>query len=59
MEFHSDTPDMFVEKLFLPLFLAVEGLGKRLRWLQHGNIHLYVLYVAATLIVLLVWKVAG
>jgi hypothetical protein len=27
-----------------------------LRWLQHGRVHLYVLYVAATLLVLLLWK---
>ena len=28
----------------------------RLRWLQHGKVQLYVLYIAVTLIVLLVWK---
>ena len=28
----------------------------QLRWLQHGNVQLYVLYIAVTLIVLLVWK---
>ena len=28
----------------------------RLRWLQHGRLHLYVLYIAVTLLVLLVWK---
>ena len=31
------------------------GLSK-VRWLQHGNVHIYVLYIALTLIALLVWK---
>jgi hypothetical protein len=29
----------------------------RLRWLQHGRLNLYVLYIAATLVALLIWKV--
>jgi NADH:ubiquinone oxidoreductase subunit 5 (subunit L)/multisubunit Na+/H+ antiporter MnhA subunit len=33
------------------------GLG-RLRRLQHGHVHLYVLYVALTLLALLVWRLA-
>ena len=28
----------------------------RLRWLQHGRVQLYVLYILLTLVVLLVWK---
>jgi hypothetical protein len=28
----------------------------RMRWLQQGRIQLYVLYIALTLLVLLVWK---
>jgi hypothetical protein len=28
----------------------------RLRWLQHGRVQLYILYIAVTLLVLLVWK---
>ena len=27
-----------------------------LRWFQHGRVHLYVLYVALTLLLLLFWK---
>ncbi|MDE2290446.1 MAG: hypothetical protein KGL53_00070, partial [Elusimicrobia bacterium] len=52
----EETPDPARERLFEPLFKAVErGLG-RLRWLQHGNLQLYVLNIAAALVVLLLWK---
>ncbi len=54
----TDTPDVSREKVYRPTFALVEaGLG-RLRWLQHGNVQLYVLYIALTLLVLLVWKLS-
>jgi formate hydrogenlyase subunit 3/multisubunit Na+/H+ antiporter MnhD subunit len=53
---HTDTPDPFREGLYRPLFLAVAWLVARLRWLQQGRIQLYVLYIALTLLALLVWK---
>ena len=55
-EFSSHTPDLFAEGIFRPAFAGVGLLLSRLRWLQHGRLQLYVLYVAATLLVLLVWK---
>jgi hypothetical protein len=52
----TDTPDRCTEQGYAPLFAAIaSGLGA-LRWLQHGRVQLYVLYVALTLVVLLVWK---
>ena len=53
----SHTPDASSEYLFQPLFARIAAGLARFRWLQHGNIHLYVLYIALTLLVLLVWKV--
>ncbi|HOE66388.1 MAG TPA: proton-conducting transporter membrane subunit [Candidatus Hydrogenedentes bacterium] len=50
------TPDVCAEKMYRPLFSGIEWMVLRLRWLQHGNIHLYVLYIAVTLLVLLIWK---
>jgi len=44
------------EAVYRPLFAGVDCALARLRWLQHGNVHLYVLYIALTLLVLLVWK---
>jgi formate hydrogenlyase subunit 3/multisubunit Na+/H+ antiporter MnhD subunit len=55
-EFSSHGEDVFLARLYRPLFTRVEGLMGRLRWLQHGQLQLYVLYIALTLLVLLVWK---
>lgn len=50
------TADVCTEIAYRPLFAGVaRGLG-RLRWLQHGRVHLYVLYISITLLALLVWK---
>lgn len=52
----TDTPDRCSAALYAPLFAAAaRGLGM-LRWLQHGRVQLYVLYLVLTLMVLLVWR---
>ena len=53
-----ETPDAARENLFRPAFASVAWGLSKLRWLQTGNAHLYVLYIALTLIVLLGWKLA-
>jgi formate hydrogenlyase subunit 3/multisubunit Na+/H+ antiporter MnhD subunit len=56
--FASTTPDLGRERLYRPLF---RGLGRTLaslRWLQHGVVQLYVLYIALTLVALLLWRLA-
>ncbi len=53
---HTHTPDVFREGLFRPLFAGTQWLAVKLHWLQHGRIQAYVLYIALTLLVLLVWK---
>ena len=55
-EFSSETPDVFSQGVFRPVFAGIGALLSRMRWLQHGRLQLYVLYVAATLLVLLLWK---
>jgi NADH:ubiquinone oxidoreductase subunit 5 (subunit L)/multisubunit Na+/H+ antiporter MnhA subunit len=55
-ELMTDTLDVCTERLYVPLFSSIERGLTRLRWVQHGRVHLYVLYVALTLVVLLVWK---
>ena len=55
-EMATKTPDVFREGLFRPLYDLLVGLSARLRWVQHGRIQLYVLYIAATILILLVWK---
>jgi formate hydrogenlyase subunit 3/multisubunit Na+/H+ antiporter MnhD subunit len=53
--FHSETPDVFTERCFRPVFAGVAWLMAHPRRLQHGRVQLYVLYVALTLVALLIW----
>ena len=52
----TETPDGAKEWLFAPLFRGIDRLVAPMRILQHGRIHLYVLYIALTLLTLLIWK---
>ncbi|HEV2434992.1 MAG TPA: proton-conducting transporter membrane subunit [Verrucomicrobiae bacterium] len=52
----TETPDLSREEMYRPMFERGEAWLSQLRWLQHGNVQLYILYIAATLMVLLVWK---
>ena len=55
--FRTDTPDSLLRYWFLPLFSLVDRVLLPLRALQHGRLHLYIGYVAITLLILLLWKV--
>lgn len=55
-QFHTETPDSVLEWLYRPIFLSVRWTLGFMRWLQHGRVQFYVLYVAVALIALLVWK---
>ena len=50
------TPDPARQWLFAPLFRFIAHRLSPLLTLQHGRIHLYVLYMAIILIALLIWK---
>jgi len=52
----TTTPDLASEGLFGPGYEAIQGLLAKLRWTQHGRLQLYVLQIAVTLLVLLIWK---
>jgi len=53
---HTFTPDTYREKLYAPVFRGVVWGLSRLRWLQHGRVQLYMLYIAVALMALIVWK---
>ncbi len=54
--FESQTPDLCHSNLYEPAFTKLSrGLSKA-KWLQHGNVQVYILYIALTLITLLIWK---
>jgi hydrogenase-4 component B len=52
----THTPDVFQALLFRPIFAGVQKGLEAFRWLQHGNVHLYVLYILITLLTLMFWK---
>jgi hypothetical protein len=53
---HTHAPDPFRRYVYEPLFLSVAWTASKLRWLQEGRIQIYVLYIALTILVLLIWK---
>jgi formate hydrogenlyase subunit 3/multisubunit Na+/H+ antiporter MnhD subunit len=56
--FSTHTPDAFSTAVFQPGLRGAASLFSRLRWLQHGRLQLYVLYIAAALVILLAWRLA-
>ncbi|MHB0960912.1 MAG: proton-conducting transporter transmembrane domain-containing protein [Pirellulaceae bacterium] len=54
--YESQVGDVFHDYLYQPAFLGVAWSASKLRWLQQGRIQLYVLYIALTVLVLLIWK---
>lgn len=54
--FRSHTPEALLEKIYLPLFDSANSRLSLFRKLQHGKLHLYILYIVVTLIALLVWS---
>lgn len=52
----TTTPDLCHGELYRPAFLKVNWGLSKLRWLQHGKVQLYVLYITVTLLALLFWK---
>jgi hypothetical protein len=57
--FSTDTPDAFTHGVYQPAFKGIGTLLSRLSWLQHGRLQLYVLYIAAAMLVLLVWRLSS
>jgi hydrogenase-4 component B len=51
----TETFDFWQERLYKPVFALIGWALSKLRWLQHGLTHLYVLYIAVTVLVLLIW----
>jgi hypothetical protein len=53
--YSSDSGDPFLRLLFAPSFRWFSAVVSRMNVVQHGHTHVYVLYVAATLVALLIW----
>ena len=53
--FSTSAPDRLRTLVFAPLFELVERVCNACKILQHGKIHLYILYILTTVVGLLVW----
>jgi NADH:ubiquinone oxidoreductase subunit 5 (subunit L)/multisubunit Na+/H+ antiporter MnhA subunit len=53
---HTHTDDVFLQRGFRPALLSINWVAAKLRWVQQGRIQMYVLYIAITVLVLLLWK---
>jgi formate hydrogenlyase subunit 3/multisubunit Na+/H+ antiporter MnhD subunit len=54
--YETHTPDAFHDYLFRPLFKWIDHRLEKLHWFQQGSIQIYILYIAGTLIALMIWK---
>ncbi len=54
----TETPDPYQRYIFRPLFREIGRGLSLLRPLQQGKVQLYILYIAVTLILLLLWQLA-
>ena len=54
----TETPDPYQEYIFQPLLRAIGRGFSMLRLLQQGQVQLYILYIAVTLLLLLLWQLA-
>jgi hydrogenase-4 component B len=52
----TTTDDLAQVRVYRPVFSGIGRGLAALRWIQGGQVHLYILYIALTLLVLLVWK---
>jgi hypothetical protein len=53
--FVSEVVRPFQEGFYRPVFGVVSRGMSRLRWLHHGRVQLYVLYIVVTLVIMLAW----
>jgi hydrogenase-4 component B len=54
--FATHTADVSREGIYNPIFKAIDNFFQRMRVVQEGRIHIYVLYVVVTLLILLFWN---
>jgi len=54
--FHSHVPDTVLDRAVVPAFSLAGRAFARLRPLQRGSIHLYLVYILGTLLALLLWR---
>lgn len=58
-EFHTEVRDTVLDRMLVPSALRVDEQRRWVTWMQRGPAHAYLLYILATLVVLLIWKGGG
>jgi len=53
--FDSECPDPLSERIYYPFFERWAATFSRLRWIQQGKIHIYVVYILAVLVMAFAW----
>lgn len=53
--FEVHTPDLSLDKGYRPLARLLSRWISKLQWVQQGRVHIYVLYIAVTIVLLLAW----
>lgn len=54
--YDSHVPDIVLDRALVPSFALAGRMLARLRPIQRGSIHLYLVYILATLVALLLWR---
>ncbi len=54
--FKTTITDIAEQYIYRPIYQWINLSVSKLRWLQHGRLQIYVLYIALTLLILLIWK---
>jgi hypothetical protein len=57
--FESMTADPLTRSAYEPFFARWADRFARLRWMQQGMLHVYIVYILVTLLVALAWSAAG
>lgn len=55
---HTETPDVFQEVLYRRFFIYIRAALAKWRRFQQGTVQLYILYIALTLLALMIWKLS-
>ncbi len=52
----SETPDPFNRFFYGKIFKGISRILYILKWIQNGNVQLYILYITITLFILIIWE---
>ena len=55
-DYRCDVPDVVLDRAAIPVFRFVAWLFSSLRFLQQGNVQIYLLYIFLVLVALLLWR---